>query len=69
MNLNKLTKTQLRKLANRIHTLLFHPTYDHLVYEGKGIQHNEMIARNLGLEYWQLRLVLEKHLKNQLRGF
>ena len=68
MNIKKLSKTQIRKLANKIKTLLFHPAYQRYSKHNWGIEHNEMIARVCSLNYEQLKQVLIIHYRNQCRS-
>lgn len=69
MNVKKLSKTQIRKLANKIKTLLFHPAYQRYNNHNWGIEHNEMIARVCSLNYEQLREVLNLHYRNQCGSY
>ena len=69
MNLKKLSKTQIRKLANKIKTLLFHPAYARYRDHNWGIEHNELIARVCSLDYEQLKQVLFVHYRNQCGSY
>lgn len=69
MNIKKLSKTQIRKLANKIRMLLTHPAYQRYNEHNWGIEHNEMIARVCSLNYEQLREVLNLHYRNQCGSY
>lgn len=66
--MKKLSKTQIRKKANKIKTLLNHELFEHFVYSNRGHLHNDIVIRALNLNSLdEVKDILLQHLHHQSR--